>query len=231
MMLALPWWRRYYLVMDNVQLCVAITNNDVEAVKTITPWVDLFEVRIDLIGEGWQELTGHLAKPWIACNRKIDGGNWRSSEQERTGELLKAVELGAGIVDIELSTPGVTGLVRQIKGNAECLLSYHNLEGTPPLEEMKDIVRQQQHAGADICKVVTTAHELTDNIAVLELIREFPELKVVSFAMGWVGQLSRVLCPLAGGYYTYASVEEGKESADGQLPAKVLREIYRLVKG
>jgi len=218
--------------MNNVQLCVAITNNDVEAVKTIAPWIDLFEVRIDLIGEGWQELVGHLGKPWIACNRKTEeGGSWHGSEQERTGELLKAVELGANIIDIELSTPGVAGLVRQIKEKAECLLSYHNLEGTPPLEEMKDIVRRQQHSGADICKVVTTAHNLPDNIAVLELIREFPDLKVVSFAMGWAGQLSRVLCPLAGGYYTYASVEEGKESATGQLPAKVLREIYRLVKG
>jgi len=218
--------------MDNVRLCVAITNNDVEAVKKVAPMVDLFEVRIDLIGNSWQELPEHLGKPWIACNRKADeGGSWRGSEQERTGELLRAVELGANIVDIELSTPGVAGLVGQIKGKAECLLSYHNLEGTPPLEAMKDIVRRQQHAGADICKVVTTAHELTDNIAVLELIREFPDLRVVSFAMGWSGQLSRVLCPLAGGYYTYASVEEGKESADGQLPAILLREIYRLVKG
>jgi 3-dehydroquinate dehydratase-1 len=218
--------------MDNIRLCVALTNKDIEAAKKVAPWVDLFEIRIDLIGEGWQELVGHLAKPWIACNRKADeGGSWRGSEEERTGKLLKAVELGANIVDIELSTPGVTGLVRQIKGNAECLLSYHNLDGTPPLEAMKDIIRQQRQAGADICKVATTAHELTDNIAVLELIREFPDIKVVSFAMGWAGQLSRVLCPLAGGYYTYASVEEGKESATGQLPAKVLREIYRLVKG
>lgn len=217
--------------MDDIRLCAALINNDIEAVKKVTPWVDLFEVRIDLIGEGWRELMGHLVKPWIACNRKIDeGGRWRGGEAARTGELLEAVELGAGIVDIELSTPDVAGLVGQIKGRAQCLLSYHNLEGTPPLEAMKEIVRQQRHAGADICKVVTTARDLPDNIAVLELIREFPDLKVVSFAMGWAGQLSRVLCPLAGGYYTYASVEAGKESADGQLPARVLRDIYRLVK-
>ena len=218
--------------MDNVRLCVAITNQDIEAVRAITPFVDLFEVRIDLIGEGWRELLGHLVKPWIACNRKRDeGGSWKGGEEERTAELLKAVALGASIVDIELSTPGVAGLVRQIKNGTECLISYHNLGGTPPLEEMKEIIRQQRQAGADICKVVTTAQELTDNITVLELIREFPDLKVVSFAMGWAGQLSRVLCPLVGCYYTYASIAEGKESATGQLPARVLRDIYRLVKG
>jgi 3-dehydroquinate dehydratase-1 len=218
--------------MDSVRLCLALTNNDIAAVKAVAPLVDLFEVRIDLIGAGWPELAGHLVKPWIACNRKRDeGGAWRGGEAERTAELLRALELGVNIVDIELSTPGVAGLVGQIRGKAECLLSYHNLERTPPLEEMKEIVRRQRHAGADICKVVTTARDLADNIAILELIREFPDLKVVAFAMGWAGQLSRVLCPLAGGYYTYASVEEGKESAAGQLPARVLRDIYRLVKG
>jgi 3-dehydroquinate dehydratase-1 len=218
--------------MDNVRLCAAITTKDIDAVRAIAPFIDLFEVRIDLIGEGWQELPGHLVKPWIASNRKRDeGGSWKSSEEERIGELLRAVGLGASMVDIELSTPGLVGLVSEIKGKAECLLSYHNLEGTPPLEEMKDIVRRQRQAGADICKVVTTAHNLPDNVTVLELIREFPDLKVVSFAMGWAGQLSRVLCPLVGGYYTYASIEEGKESAAGQLPARILRDIYRLVKG
>lgn len=218
--------------MDNVRLCAAITNKEIEAVRAIAPFIDLFEVRIDLIGEGWQELPVHLVKPWIACNRKRDeGGNWKGSEEERIGELLRAVGLGANIVDIELNTPRLVELVSEIKGKAECLISYHNLEGTPPLEEMKDIVRRQRQAGADICKVATTAHSLPDNVAVLELIREFRDLKVVSFAMGWAGQLSRVLCPLVGGYYTYASIEEGKESAAGQLPARVLRDIYRLVKG
>ena len=49
----LLWWRRFYPVMDNARLCVALTNNDIEEVRTATPLVDLFEVRIDLIGEGW----------------------------------------------------------------------------------------------------------------------------------------------------------------------------------
>jgi 3-dehydroquinate dehydratase type I len=63
----------------------------------------------------------------------------------------------------------------------------------------------------------------------LQLIAEFSETKIVSFAMGAAGQLSRVLCPLVGGYFTYASVEEGKESAEGQITVKELREIYRML--
>ena len=216
--------------MNNPRLCVSITSKDTQLVKKIAPMVDLFEVRIDLIGRGWQEVAEKLSKPWIACNRKKEeGGRWKGSESARLDELLKAVGMGASIIDIELSTPDVADLVEEIKEDAECLLSYHNVKETPPLVKMKEIVLKQQDAGADICKVVTNAQSLQDNRAVLRLIKEFPQLKIVSFAMGPLGQISRVLSPLAGGYFTYASVAEGKESAAGQMTAGDLRIIYKLL--
>jgi 3-dehydroquinate dehydratase type I len=199
-------------------------------VAGIEPLADLFEVRIDLIGEGWREVAGRLGKPWIACNRrKEEGGKWRGGESQRIKELLSALELGAAIVDIELSTPGLEKAVREIKGRADCLLSYHDLKGTPPLEKMKEIIKNQEAAGADICKVVTTARSFKDNLSTLQLIADFPQKKVVSFAMGALGQISRVLCPLAGGYFTYASVEQGSESAAGQITVTELRKIYDML--
>ena len=58
--------------MKRPRICAVIVNNDPEAVKGIEPLVDLFEVRIDLIGDDWQELVGQLEKPWIGCNRRAD---------------------------------------------------------------------------------------------------------------------------------------------------------------
>lgn len=216
---------------ERPRICVAIVNRDLEAVAGIEPLADLFEVRIDLIGEGWREVAGRLGKPWIACNRsKGEGGKWRGGESQRIKELLSALELGASIVDIELGTPGLEKVVREIKGRADCLLSYHDLKGTPPLDKMREIIKNQLAAGADICKVVTTACSFKDNLSALQLIADFPQKKVVSFAMGALGQISRVLCPLAGGYFTYASVGEGSESAAGQITVKELREIYGILK-
>jgi 3-dehydroquinate dehydratase-1 len=217
------------LAGERPRICAAIVNSDLEAIKRIEPLVDLFEVRIDLIGDGWRRVAGRLEKPWIACNRSaVEGGGWRGGESERIKELLGALELGASIVDIELGTPGVEKVVREIKGRADCLLSYHDLKGTQPIDKMRKIIKKQLAAGADICKVVTTARSFTDNLAALQLIKDFPEIKVISFAMGTEGQVSRVLCPLVGGYFTYASVEEGRESADGQITIKELRKIYRM---
>lgn len=212
------------------RICAVIVTNDLEAVKGIEPLVELFEVRIDLIGDGWQELVKLLNKPWIASNRSSgEGGSWQRGELKRIEELLTATELGAEIIDIELGTENLEKIINQIKKGAKCLLSFHDLTGTPPLDRMRQIVQRELAAGADICKVVTTAQRFEDNLAVLQLISDFPEARVISFAMGALGFASRILCPLVGGDFIYASIEKGKESAPGQITVKELRQIYRMI--
>ena len=216
--------------MNNPRICASIVNNETEAVKEIAPLVDLFEVRIDLIGNGWREVAKQLKKPWIACNRSADeGGSWQGSEAERVKELLSAIELGADIIDIELGTENLEGAIPTIKKGAKCLLSFHGLQGTPSLDTMKDIVQSELAAGADICKAVTTAQNFEDNLTVLQLIQDFPEARVVSFTMGPAGFASRILCPLVGGYFTYGSIEEGRESAPGQITVRNLRKVYGML--
>ena len=216
--------------MKKPRICAVIVNNDLEAIKGAEQLVDLFEVRIDLIGDGWQELVKQLKKPWIACNRSAEeGGRWNGDEAGRIVELFNALELGADIVDIELGTRNLKQAVELIKKRAKCLLSFHELKGTPPLGKMEEVVQKQLEAGADICKVVTTAQRFEDNTAVLQLITKFPKIRVVSLAMGALGIVSRILCPLVGGDFTYASVEKGQESAPGQITARDLRKIYEMV--
>ena len=216
--------------MKKSRICATITNNNPKAVKEVESLVDLFEVRIDLIGDDWQEVAKQFNKPWIACNRSADeGGRWQGNEARRIEKLLQAIELGAKIVDVELSTKNLNNVVQLVKKRTECLLSFHDLEKTPPLDTMKQIVAKQSKAGADICKIVTTARTFEDNISVLRLISEFPTTKLVSFAMGPLGIISRVLSPLVGGDFTYASIEKGKESAPGQITVRELLRIYEII--
>ena len=217
--------------MRKPRICATITNNDLTAVKKVEPLVDLFELRIDLIGDGWPELVKQIKKPWIACNRSAsEGGQWQGSEARRVEKLLQAIELGADIVDIELRTRNLEKIVQLIKRRTKCLLSFHDLEKTPSLDEMKEIVQRQLKAGADICKMVTTAQGFEDNLTVLQLISEFPGVRLVSFAMGALGSMSRVLCPLVGGDFTYASIKKGKESAQGQITVRDLLKIHEMVR-
>jgi len=216
--------------MKRPRICAVIVNNDLEAIQQIEPLVDLYEVRIDLIGDGWQELVKQLNKPWIACNRSPDeGGKWDKGRTERIEELLKAIELGAEVIDIELATRNLDEAIPKIKNRAKCLLSFHDLKGTPSLDRMREIIQRQLKAGADICKVITTAQSAGDNLTVLQLIANFPQTRVVSFAMGPLGFASRVLCPLVGGDFTYASTEKGKESAPGQITVADLKTLYEMM--
>ncbi len=213
------------------RICAVIVDEDLEGIEEVEPFISLYEVRIDLIGESWRRLVSRLKKPWLACNRREDeGGSWKGSEEERKEELLRAVALGAKIVDVELGTEGLDGVVERIKKRAKCLISFHHLRETPPLEKLKEIVREELSSGADICKVVTTAQRLEDNLIPLKLIRELQGVDIVSFAMGPLGFTSRVLSPLVGGKFTYASIRRGKESASGQIAVSELVQIYGMMR-
>jgi 3-dehydroquinate dehydratase-1 len=214
--------------MRTPKICVTIVDRNIEAIKAAESMVDLFELRIDLIGDGWENVARAITRPWIACNRSTDdGGQWRESEARRLERLLQAMELGASIVDIELRTKNLEHIVPLIKKRVGCLISHHDFEKTPPLEELKATISRQQKAGADICKVVTTARCVDDNLTILQTVADSPGVQLVSFAMGPLGLLSRVLSPLAGAYFTYASLETGKESAPGQVALRDMVKIYQ----
>jgi len=216
--------------MDKPKICAVVMSADMETIKKAEVLADMLELRMDLVGSGWQELARHLHKPWIATMRdSAHRGKFTGSEEERVNELMQAVKLGASIIDVEIDCPSLEDLVKSVKGRARCMVSYHNWDGTPPLEQLSGTVQRQLAAGAEICKVVTMARNVYDNLAVLKLLGLFPWIDIISFAMGPVGALSRVLSPLAGGYLTYASMDETGGSAPGQMSVESLRKIYRMI--
>jgi 3-dehydroquinate dehydratase I len=213
--------------MPEPRICVALIENDLRALTGSESLVDFYEVRLDLVGPAWPELVRGLKKPWIACNRRPEeGGKGERDETRRLAELLRAVEAGAAIADIELQSQYLEKYVSLIKSRARCLISFHDTLKTPAAERLAEIVEQERAAGADICKVVTRACSFEDNIALLKLVRRFAGSSIVAFAMGEAGRVSRILSPLAGGYFTYASLSGGKESAAGQIPVEEMAEIY-----
>ena len=214
--------------MIKPRICGVITGADYDAIRKAEGLADLFEVRIDLIGSKWQEIAAGLRKPWIATNRSASNhGRYAGSEDRRISELFTALDMGADAIDIEIDTAGLEDIVKRVKGRARCLLSYHDWTGTTAPENLAAMVHSQLAAGADICKVVTTAGGLDDNLAIIRLPSLFPWASVIALSMGTAGVLSRVLSPLAGGYLTYASIGRGSASAPGQLSLETMRAIYR----
>jgi 3-dehydroquinate dehydratase-1 len=212
------------------KICGSIANENLELIHNSEQFVDYFELRLDLVGLEWDKIANSLKKPWIACNRsQKDGGKGDLNNTKRVDKLLKAADHGAAILDIELSTENLMEYVPALKTKAWCLISYHDYFATPSYDSLVNVLGDELNAGADICKIVTTANSLEDNVTMLKLINNYPNIKLIAFTMGETGRISRILSPLAGGYFTYGCLEEGLETASGQISVKELHQIYKIL--
>jgi 3-dehydroquinate dehydratase/shikimate dehydrogenase len=200
---------------------------------------DLIELRLDYLpNPDLPGLLGKNPKPVVVtCRTPKDGGEFGKapeheggSEEKRLKMLLCALELGADYVDIEFDAPeGSRRKVLDAAGSPErVILSSHNFEKTPDgLESLKS--RMLAYAPGAIVKIVTLAQSIEDNLKILDLLKNKKEgERLIAFCMGEDGEISRILSPLFGGEFTFGSLGPGEESAPGQIPAYVLRHVYRV---
>lgn len=172
------------------------------------------------------------ALPLIATNRQQEQGGHRPQEEsQRVRTLLDAARLGFEYADMELTTADLQSSLGELKEvGVTPIISFHDFTQTPSTAELKVTMRSQIQRGAEVCKLVTTANEVADNIMCLMATWEMSKnAKVVCFALGEKGLVSRVLSPLFGGQFTYASLEDGMETAPGQPSISDLRSLYRLL--
>ena len=81
-----------------------------------------------------------------------------------------------------------------------------------------------------VCKIVTTAKKIEDNLAVLNFVSAMSsKAKLVCFCMGEQGKVSRLLSPMFGAFFTFASLEQGSETAAGQMTIQEMRATYDLL--
>ncbi len=184
---------------------------------------DLLEIRIDALKSPTPKMAINLIKeidfPIIATNRiATEGGFFTGSERERI-EILLASAKEAEYVDIELNCR--EDLRSQVIESAACsIISFHDFEKTPSLKELLEIVKKEKEIG-DISKFAVTPQSISDTITVLDVLSEYPE--TVAISMGEMGKYTRVVGPLLGAPFTFASA--GATTAPGQLDLKSTRFI------
>ncbi len=224
--------------MASPRICVVITARDTaEALQRLTDVAsqgpDLIEVRFDYMESPGDPgvIRDSTDLPLITTNRRSDqGGHSMMKEPDRVAVILDAVEAGFDYADLELNTPDLDDLGSRVKAlGASLVVSHHDFQGTPSAEELRETMSRMVERGADVCKIIGTAQSPRDNLVYLGLFGSHREGGLVCFGMGRDGILSRVLSPLMGGEFTYASSHAGGESAPGQLTLAEMREIYTLM--
>jgi 3-dehydroquinate dehydratase type I len=217
------------------KLCIPIVETTVEkalfAVRQANRWADLIELRADYLNRvSLAPLFENRRKPFIVTNRrKEEGGRYKDDERRRLSVLQEAIDLDSDYIDVELAIEksSLRGLIRS-KGRTQVILSFHDFQKTPSLKELQRLCSQMIQLGADVVKIVSFARTWEDNLTILSLIPYTKEQgqKIVAFCMGEKGKMSRIFSPFLGAAWTYASFNQSKASAPGQLTVGDMREIW-----
>jgi len=221
------------------RICVSILpRNLIEALDLIekaeNSKADFIEVRFDLLKEAINpsELVKSTKIPLIATNKlQSENGFFLGSEIDRQRILFAAAKNDFSYVDIDFMSPLRDETVKTLKDfHVKSIVSYHNFHQVLPVSKMEKILDEQINIGANICKIILTANEIEDNFSVLSFV-SFASIKakIVCFCMGKHGKISRVLSPALGGFFTFASLDSGSETANGQMSIREMQTVYNML--
>ena len=195
---------------------------------------DLVEIRLDSLRnyDGLSTLGKHGKIRKIATNRLMTyRGKFSGAEVEQKKILLTAAKNGFDYVDIELAASNLKEFTTEASEHgAKVIVSFHDFEGALKLTDLDSILEREIACGADVCKIITTAKRVEDNLTLLNFTAAAcKRTNVICFAMGEPGKISRLLSPLFGGFLTFAALERGLETASGQLTVQDMRTAYKLL--
>lgn len=180
----------------------------------------MVELRCNLMGLSAtevEELAGVAGRTIVTC---------RTTDTTLAEELYTAAVGGrawAIDLDIALGEEFIERVGALAHTTATKLIISHHYPTTPSSEELRGEVERIYSLGADIAKVVTTAHTAQEALVAYKLYRHFPADRLVAFAMGNVGAFTRRLSLLAGAPYTYTVPEGSTPTATGQTTTRELK--------
>ena len=234
-------------------ICTTIQNKNLDQILEALESCEMAEIRLDRCSLSLRDIEECFTSdvPLVATCRIADLIATEPALQDESltpqskeikaaqiaeKRLCKAIEAGARYVDVEIEAPKqMSKRVRNVahENGTVFIRSFHDFEGTDSLEALKAVVEKCCYHGADMVKVVTTAHTQEDADKVLSLydwcsgmsasenekIASLAEGGLIAFCMGDAGRQSRLDCLRKGSPYTYAAVSEDEAAAPGQWTA------------
>ncbi len=220
-------------------ICTTIQNKTLEQIYEALEQCEMAEIRLDrceLTAKETDELftsdvplvaTCRISEvaqtePSLQDPKLTDQSREIKASQIAERRLIRAIEAGARYVDVEIEAQKqMSKRVRQAahENGTIFIRSYHDFEGTDSLEALKAIVEKCVYHGADLVKIVTTAHSDADNQKMAELYKwcgdnienektaALADGGLIAFCMGDEGRPSRLDCLRYGAPYTYAALD------------------------
>lgn len=230
------------------RLAVAIMVEDLDqalgaAARAAEQGADLVEFRIDRFThdpESVNRLIERSSLPCVVtCRPEWEGGYFDGDEQTRIDIMER---IGEGVrepayVDVELASYQGSDGIRQTVGkiidhpgqtrptSTGLILSSHDFDRRP-INLYQQIEAMAAAAACRVIKVAWMARSLRDNIEAFEIIRQRHK-PTIALCMGEAGLPSRILAGKFGALLTFASIEGGSGTAEGQPTIRDLKSLYR----
>jgi 3-dehydroquinate dehydratase type I len=154
----------------------------------------------------------------LTLRRRANGGGFDGSEEAQI-QILKS--LCGAFIDLEIETIetflGGKSRVPQINfQHLDCLVSQLPGDTRRPRHHLSSA---EEFRGASILKIATQALSFEDNFRLLEQaqVAQQDGIPIIIAAMGELGTFSRLIATGRGSLWTYASLQEGSESAPGPV--------------
>ena len=206
--------------------------------------IDIIELRIDqretFVQEALEALTAALheahqtAKILVTYRTSSQGGKGEKSETAYY-ELVEALIKLSGIdmIDIEWEKQNKLRIEQLVKkaqaSDIEVVLSQHDFNQTPPLENLKFTYFKMSKTGADYIKLAVmpnAAEDVTHLLDALYISSESVGAKVIGISMSQLGLVSRTAQGVFGGTVSYGAL--GEAQAPGQIHVSKLKELLTL---
>ena len=228
-------------------ICTTIQNKTAEQILEALEHCEMAEIRLDRCELSARETEDVFTSdvPLVATCRISevaqndpslqnlpDSAREIKAMQIAEKRLVRAIEAGARYVDVEIEAQ--KQMSKRVRSAAHengtiFIRSYHDFEGTDSYEALKALVEKCKYHGADIVKIVTTAHSAEDVDKVMALYEwaQSENIDLIAFCMGETGKESRLECLKHGAPYTYAALSAAEAAAPGQWPADEMRkDVY-----
>ena len=224
-------------------ICTTIQNKTAEQILEVLEHCEMAEIRLDRCELSARDTENVFTSdvPLVATCRisevaqnepalqgLTDSAREVKAMQIAEKRLVRAIEAGARYVDVEIEAQ--KQMSKRVRGAAHengtiFIRSYHDFEGTDSFESLKAMVEKCRYHGADIVKLVTTAHTPEDVKKVMALYdwARGEKIELIAFCMGEAGKDSRLECLKYGAPYTYSALTAEESAAPGQWPVAEMR--------
>ena len=187
---------------------------------------DILEFRIDALENpnitDIKKTIEEINFPMIATNRiNTEGGSFSGSEEERFDILYGCCDY-VDYVDIELQSSDEY-ISKIHETGVKTIVSYHDFEKTPDLNEIMYIVEKEHELG-DIAKVAFMPQDLEDTLTILAVLSHCEN--TIAISMGDLGSYTRVMASKFDSPITFAAGRDA--TAPGQIDIETMKALLNM---